>query len=383
MIMCRACQCSGFDLKQLGSRDARALGEYSKAIVRLIAKRRIGDALEKAQEYALGVRLTVPDTFLPETPDVAYLFPFSEKTEVPAGLENLWKSRDKAIEKINLLVDFGIYIARTLRPYRIHGQVSRTAKDVRRAAEEIPYTVPFPPERLSAFPGFYADRWVCARGTAGKKTELPGFRGLDFFTLKGEAPNDLVFSVWTPTSRIGAKKAGVVDPSLRHLRTFASSYPYMEAESFLKALEAGQEVEVFGRMLFRDGRWPRKVVEVWRGWKAGDEANGEAEAPRGPGTPRPGPLLDKSEDWIRKRSGFDRLVREGNGYLRRGMRAAKKADDDARNFSPWNEEAVTLLQKARAFYEKAWKREKAQAIEYLLDEVNGQILTRIETARSR
>ena len=103
---------------------------------------------------------------------------------MPLKFRTLWADKSKAVEKINLLVDFGVYIARTLRPYKIQGVLSRTGRVKRDFAETVPFTAPLPPERLGVHPAFYHDRWEAVRGVFRGVKDLPGYRVLAFLSIE-------------------------------------------------------------------------------------------------------------------------------------------------------------------------------------------------------
>ncbi|MHC4601671.1 MAG: hypothetical protein ACYS47_21970, partial [Planctomycetota bacterium] len=109
---------------------------------------------------------------------------------------------------------------------------------------------------------------------------------------------------------------------------------------------------------------------------------GKEEEPL-PSLPDPGHLLSTKEDWILKKSAADRLFQEGHAYLRQALDFVEKAEEDEENFKPFNEAAVRLYQKARAFFERAWERDKRLAPAYLIHRTNEHLLRRMEAARER
>jgi hypothetical protein len=395
VVMCQICSYTGFNLQLLDEGEAKALAEYAKRCVPLIKRDDIEDGLEAAQTLYLRLQITLPDTFLPKDPNTNSLFPLRQRTNIPNRFHLMWDAPKAAVKRMNILMDFGVVAARAMRPYNLLLQYSRTRRLKRDYFKEMVRTVPVPPEWISAFPSFFHDRWISARGIYQGPVDISGFRVLTFLKVTGEAPSDIAFMVWGPRGKNGARTLSEISMGLKRLSTFSYTYPFAGMEAFLKDLTPGREVELFGRFLFQDRGRPRKIFEVWWGGAPGawdkEEARKEEEKreekgedpPPLPAEPTPEPLLSDKEDWILRKDKADRLVREGSGYFRAARVAEGKTGEGEEAFRPYNELSIRLYQKARAFYEKAWAREKAPGVAFLLIQVNRKILERIEAARAR
>jgi hypothetical protein len=385
LVMCTHCNYTGFDLRLLDGPERKSFTDYAKWVAPLLRKPDLAEALDKAQDAALHVFLQLPDTFLPDDKNVGYLFPLRQRTTIPSSFMGLWKRRNGAVDRYNLLIDFGVISARWLKPYRLPLAMRRTIRPRRPLGREIAGTSPTPPELVAAFRDFYHDRWATVRGTFTGAVDLAGFRVLSFRSIEGDTPSGMVFYSWGPKGKDGARILSEASSKLKPLAAFSHTYPFNDVGAALERLETGAELEVFGRLIFRDRGLPRKLFEIWAAAPPGELLPPEAVEPVAelPAQPEPGSLFTAKEEWILKKSAAERLFQEGHAYVRKAQRHVDRAEEDEENFRPLNEAGIRLFQKARAFLERAWERDGGLAAAHLVHRVNERLLRRIEAARKR
>ncbi|MHC4599820.1 MAG: hypothetical protein ACYS47_12515, partial [Planctomycetota bacterium] len=232
LVMCSHCGFTGFDLRLLDGRDRKAFSDYAKWIAPLLREPDLAEALDKAQDAALRVFFDLPDTFLPDDRNVGRLFPLRRSTTIPSAYMELWKRRNGAVDRYNLLIDLGVVSARTLKPYLLPLSMRRAAKPRAPLRREIEATSPMPPERVAAFPDFYHDRWVAVRGTFTGTVDLAGYRVLSFLSIDGEASSGTVFYGWMPIAQKGARILSETSPKLKRLASFSHTYPFNSIRAF-------------------------------------------------------------------------------------------------------------------------------------------------------
>ncbi|GEM_PF-2956987 len=385
IVMCETCKWTGLNLGLLPPDEATRLAKYAKYAATLLRKRRLDEAVKLAQQTALELRLDLPDTFHPDDPQAAHLFPYRREKNWPRTFVDTWNARggDAVLDRYNLLLDFAVVASKTMRPYRLLIGLENTSRPVRRLDEAVKATVPLSPDRLSAFPAFYHDRWVSMRGTFTGPEDIEGFRVLTFLGIPGPNTDDVVSYVWGERGKAGARLSAEFHGCFRPLAKFAYAYPFEEANAWAGSLSAGENVEVFGRFLFRKDKRPRKLFEIWRGGPGAPPPPGETDESPAPSPSWNEPLFSRQEAWTLTRSSPEDLLAGGNGYLRKALDIAARVSGAPGDIERRNREAVRLLQKARAFYEKVWRREgEPPAVAYLIDRVNALLVEKIESARA-
>jgi tetratricopeptide (TPR) repeat protein len=385
-LRCAPCQATGYNLAVLEPGDARTFAEFSKLAGQCIRKDDLEDSLATAQDWMLKLGLDLPPIVKPGDETVWSLFPIRGRSRIPQSFESLWDAPKANVDRMNLVIDYGVVTSLAVSPYRPMLSLSRTARVERNLRPAWFSAAPLSPERVGAFAAFARDRWCASVGTWRGRRDLAELRQAEALEIAGGAPHGVVFIAWKEGAQKEAKALASQASFLSPLSGFSHSYPFLDLQQRLSAFQNGDPVEVLGRFQSREGRWPRMIFEVW--WigtpGAGPTGGGDPEEGKEPEGPRPspGPLLDDKEEHVLRTNERDRVIAIGNGHFRQALDREAKAPSWA-DFRAENEKTITSLQKARACYEKAYAKEAEPGLAHLIHLVNLRIQARIEAARAR